>query len=162
MKSYNFHFYALICSVLSIFMTFSGCASNKISPKKYYNLGSLRITQSDNNVKMFSFFIRDEFMEADNSKKSKKHRKLTENQEALLNEHLKRRGYCKDKEGELNFAITGKQNPVYQEVEGRDRGVKLVNIMPMSFSGKCVQVTLTKKQQSNSLSQRLSEHLKSQ
>ncbi|MFC1659052.1 hypothetical protein ACFL0U_00600 [Pseudomonadota bacterium] len=89
-------------------------------------------------MKSFSFFVRDEFIEFDKSRKSRKHPEMTENEVLLLREHLKRRRYCFNEERKLNFIITKKQNPVYQEVCTEDTDVKLVNITPIGFFGECI------------------------
>lgn len=122
--------------VLFVFLV-SGCSENKLSPDLYYNMGDLRARKSDDGVKLFSFFIDDEFVEVDKSRRSKTHFSLTNNQVSLLSEHLSRRGYCLNGEDEVKFRITGKQNPVYQEIPESSDGKNKINIIPTGFFGQC-------------------------
>ena len=138
MKNYKLHFYASKYLILCIFMIISACSMHNLPPEKYYNYGNLRTQKTNNDVRLFLFFIDDEFVKADKSKPSKKYSELTKNQALLLKKHLQKRRYCLDKKDRPKFVITERQNPVYQEIQDNNNQIKLINIAPLGFFGKCV------------------------
>ena len=137
-SSHYLHFYVSSILFLCIFMIFTGCSSS-LSSKTNYKLGDLRIQETDDGIKLFSFFVNDGFINADKSKLSKKHDILTKNQESLLKEHLKRRKYCENSDGKIKFEITEKQMPLYQEIHQKNGKVQIVNIIPTGFFGQCIK-----------------------
>lgn len=131
--SSSFIVYIFLC--ISLFIL-SACVSQA-------DLNSVKLSffKSSSGKKTFSFVVGEDLIKRHyNSKPSNVYPKMTEVELKLLKKVLQDNKYCINKNGELSFKITSKQEKIYDVTFPNliERNYRAKSITPTTYFGECI------------------------
>lgn len=122
-----------------LLLIITSCATTLSKEDKHS--AKLSFLNSANNKKAFSFAISDDFIKNHiDSKPSELYSKMNVDELALLTKFLQNNNYCINKNGELSFKITSKQDKVYDITFSSliEQNYNARPISPATYFGECL------------------------